>query len=84
MGFEGSVALSDAMGEAQRVANEELTPKDFGACLDEMVARRPSALVVAQNVSPDVPSAAFLVVVCISVLNRPAEKPGLPFKTKIS
>ena len=39
MGFEGSVALSDAMGEARRIANEELRAEDFGACLDEMVAR---------------------------------------------
>jgi len=31
MGFEGSVALSDAMGEARRAADEELRPKDFGA-----------------------------------------------------
>ena len=59
MGFEGSVALSDAMGEARRAADEELRPKDFDAGLDEMAARRPAALVEAQNVLPDVPMLHF-------------------------
>jgi hypothetical protein len=71
------------MGEARRVANEELRSKDFGAGLDEMVAHQPSTLVVAQNVLSDVPM-LHLVVVRISALNRPAEKPSLPFKTKNS
>ena len=56
---EGSVALSDVMGEARRAADEELRPKDFDAGLDEMAARRPAALVAAQNVLPDVPMLHF-------------------------
>jgi hypothetical protein len=59
MGFEGSIAMSDAMGEARRAADEELRPKDFDAGLDEMAARRPAALVAAQNVLPDVPMLHF-------------------------
>jgi hypothetical protein len=52
MGSEGSVALSDAIGEARRATDEELRPKGFGAGSDEMAARRPVALLVAHNVLP--------------------------------
>ena len=75
MGSEGSVAL--------RVADGELRPKDFGAGLDEMVARRPSALAVAQNALMDAPMLHFWWYYASALsIGRP-KSPARPSRPKI-